>query len=102
MSFLKKLFGSKEQSGDPDGIYFYVLCENCGEKLRVRADKRHDLVRDYETGQLTWKKGIMDGRCFKTMYATVEFDASFRIQSQDLEGKGRFITKEEYLEGKEA
>jgi hypothetical protein len=98
VSFLKKLFqGKPKDEGDPDGIYFHVQCDNCGEKLRIRADKRHDLVRDYETGALTWKKEIMDGRCFRLMYAEVVFDSRYRIQSQEIEGQGHFITQEEFL-----
>ncbi len=97
MGILKRLFGARDQSGkDPDGIYFYVQCDHCGEKLRLRADKKYDLVRDYETGELTWKKEIMDGRCFRIMYAHVVLDPYFRIQSQEIEGQGRFITEEEY------
>jgi len=99
MSFLSKLLGTKEQEqqGDPDGIYFYVQCDNCGEKLRIRADKRHDLMRDYESGELTWNKEIMDARCFRIMYAQVTLDKKYRVQSQTIEGQGHFIIKEEFL-----
>jgi hypothetical protein len=97
VGILKRLFGAGGQSDrDPDGIYFYVQCDNCGEKLRLRADKKYDLARDYETGALTWKKEIMDGRCFRIMYAHVVLDSQFRIQSQEIEGQGRFITEEDY------
>ena len=97
MGILKRLFGAGDTSDkDPDGIYFYVQCDNCGEKLRLRADKKYDLARDYETGELTWKKEIMDGRCFRIMHATVVLDSRFRIQSQEIEGQGHFITEEEY------
>ena len=99
MSVLKKLLGwrgTAEQT-DPHGIYFYVQCENCGEKLRLRADKRHDLMRDYESGRLIWVKEIMDARCFQIMYARVVLDQKYRVQSQAIEGQGRFITEEEFL-----
>ena len=97
MGILRRLFqGGEKGDGDANGIYFYVQCDNCGEKLRVRADKRHDLVRDYETGSLTWKKEIMDGRCFRIMYAEVVFDSRYRVQSKEIEGKGHFISREEY------
>ena len=98
MGFLKKLFqGGNTDSGDPNGIYFYVQCDNCGEKLRLRADKRHDLLRDFETGGLNWNKEIMDGRCFRLMYARVVLDSRYRVQSQEIEGEGHFISQEEYL-----
>lgn len=99
MNVLGKLFGGqgKKKPADPQGIYFYIQCDNCGEKLRVRADKQHDLMRDYETGQLIWKKEVMDGRCFRIMYAHVVLDQQHRVQSQTIEGEGHFISEEEYL-----
>jgi hypothetical protein len=98
VGILKKLFqGGKKDSGDPDGIYFYVQCDNCGEKLRLRADKRHDLLRDFETGQLQWNKEVMDGRCFRIMYAHVVLDSSYRVQSPEIKGDGHFISEEEFL-----
>jgi len=96
MSFLGRLFGSKEGQEDPDGLYFYVRCDRCGEKLRIRADKRHDLMVDAEPGRYVWNKEIMDGRCFQLMYARVVMDKSFAVQSQSIDGQGRFITQEEY------
>lgn len=96
MSFLSKLFGSKEGRGDPDGLYFYVQCDRCGEKLRIRADKRHDLIQDHEKGTYAWHKEIMDGRCFQLMYAHVILDQGFSIREQSIEGQGHFISREEY------
>jgi hypothetical protein len=96
LSILDKLFGKRPKSADPDGIYFYIQCDHCGEKLRIRADRRHDLMRDYETGTLVWKKEIMDARCFRILYAQVEFDAKYRITSQQIEGEGHFISQEEF------
>ena len=62
MGFLEKLLGrgGEIQPSDPHGIYVYVQCDNCGEKLRIRADKRHDLMRNYQTDELIWKKEIME------------------------------------------
>jgi hypothetical protein len=96
MSFLSKLFGSKGGEGDSEGLYFYVQCDRCGEKLRIRADRRHDLTRDPEQGGYVWNKEIMDGRCFQLMYAHVVLDQSFAVQSQSIEGEGHFISQEEY------
>ncbi|MBN1247944.1 MAG: hypothetical protein JXC32_09830 [Anaerolineae bacterium] len=100
MGFFKKivdaLFGSAEgEIRDPDGIYLYVKCGRCGAPVRVRADKRHDLQRDYDTNELILHKEIMDGRCFSLMQATVRFAPNYRIVDQQLEG-GEFISWEEY------
>ncbi len=100
MGFLRKLweglFGSsKGEIRDPDGIYFYVRCARCGSPIRVRVDKRHDLMRDYDTGELTVNKEIMDGSCFSLIYASVRFDAAYRIVDKEITG-GEFITWEQY------
>ncbi len=94
---LRKLFvGSADgQLRDPDGIYFYVKCKKCGAPVRIRADKHHDLHRDYERGGYTLRKEIMDGACFSLIYATLHFDEVYRIVEQEIEG-GTFITWEEY------
>ncbi len=96
MGFLPRLGRDKGRPTDPDGIYFYVRCDHCGEKLRIRADRRHDLLEDYQTGTLVWKKEIMDSRCFRIMYATVVFGPGLRVQSQTVEGSGHFISQEEF------
>ena len=100
MNWLKKLktvlFGSPDQEiRDPDGIYFYVRCSRCGTPVRVRADKRYDLQRDYETGGYIFRKEIMDGGCFQLIHATVHFDAAYRPIEQKIEG-GEFITWETF------
>lgn len=100
MGFLRKLkdaiLGSQgEKTGDPDGIYLYVRCSKCGDTLRVRADKRHDLQRDYDTGEYVLHKEMMDNSCFNLMQATVRFDASYTIIAREIE-RGTFITRAEY------
>jgi hypothetical protein len=102
MGFFKKIwdaiFGSSEGGiRDREGIYFYVKCGKCGAPVRVRADKYHDLVRDYDTGEFEWNKGIMDGTCFNLMHASVRFDPSRRVIEKEIEG-GEFIDYEEYQE----
>jgi hypothetical protein len=100
MGFFKKimnaLFGASDQEiRDRDGIYLYVKCDKCGSPIRVRADKHHDLQRDYDTGEYVLNKEIMDGSCFSLIHATVRFDPGYRIVDREIEG-GEFITWEEY------
>jgi (2Fe-2S) ferredoxin len=98
MKLLKRLRGLVDGEGrsrDPDGIYFYVRCGRCGQKLKVRADRRFDLVRDLDEGGYVLHKEMMDGTCFSLMYATVRFDDDKRIVSQEIEG-GEFISEEEF------
>ncbi len=100
MGFLKKLkdaiLGSqRNRVRDPEGIYLYVRCNKCGDTLHVRADKRHDLQRDYDTGEYVLRKEMMDNSCFNLMQATIRFDASYEIIDREIE-RGTFITQEEY------
>jgi len=100
MGFLKKLgellFGSPNaEPRDPDGIYLYVKCAKCGAPIRIRANRHHDLLQDYDTGEYMLNKEIMDGSCFSLIYASVRFDAAYRIISQELRG-GEFIDWETY------
>ncbi len=105
MGFFKKIrdaiFGTPNVNvtgaKDPEGIYLYVKCNRCGAPIRVRADKRHDLQRDFDEGGYVLRKEIMDGTCFSLIHATVRLDPAYRIVDQEIEG-GEFITQEEYLE----
>jgi hypothetical protein len=94
---LRGLVGGEGRPRDPDGIYFYVRCGRCGQKLKVRADRRFDLVRDLDEGGYVLHKEMMDGTCFSLMYATVRFDEDKRIISREVEG-GEFISEEEFNE----
>ena len=103
MGFLKKLFGGGEQSPgeksskkyvDKQGVYFFVECDNCGARVRVRADKQHDLQN---TGDgYEWHKTIVDSRCFRRIQTVVQLDRSYQMVNHEISG-GRFMTEEEYL-----
>lgn len=96
MGFLKKLFGSGEPEKyvDKQGIYFYVECGNCGARVRVRADKQHDLQN---TGSgYEWHKTIVDSRCFRRIPTVVQLDANYQMVSHEISG-GRYMTEEEYV-----
>jgi hypothetical protein len=100
MGVLKKLgellFGSPQaEVRDADGIYLYVKCAKCGAPIRIRADRRNDLLRDFDTGEFTLNKEIMDGKCFSLIYASVRFDATYRIVDKEVRG-GEFIDWETY------
>ena len=96
MGFLKNLFGGKKKPQpyvDKNGIYFYVQVNNLDSRVKVRADKQHDLMAT-QNGYV-WHKTIVDSKYFRRMQATVHFDRNYNIISSDLEG-GSFITEEEY------
>ncbi len=95
MGFLKKLFstGKSKEYVDTRGLYFYAQCDQCGSRVRVRADKQNDLNRDGEG--FVWHKTIVDNRCFRQMPVVVHLDGNYRVRSQEIEG-GQFISKELY------
>ncbi len=99
MSWFKRLFAPKkagdEEIRDRDGVYLYVKCQRCGAPVMVRADKRFDFERNFDTGGYTWRKEIMDGTCFQLMYAEIEFDATWRVVRETIRG-GERITWETY------
>ncbi len=95
----KKLFSRfRPTIGEPHdahGLYFYLTCARCGAPVMIRADKRHDLQRDYENGGFLLRKEVMDSRCFTPFFVNVRLDASYHIIEQESEG-GNFITWAEY------
>lgn len=96
MGFLRRLFGGGEKksaSGDPQGVYFYVQCDRCGARVRLRADKQYDLNRTDEG--FVWHKTIVDSKCFRPIPAVVTLDHNYALVSVEIEG-GRFITQEEF------
>ncbi len=99
MNILKRLFGGGEPR-DPGALWLYVRCDYCKQKMKIRVDRRHDLLRDFESGGYKLNKEIMDGTCFSLMMARVHFDAGQKIISQELEG-GEFLTRKEFEQEEE-
>ena len=97
MGFLRKIFGGgddgKKEYVDKHGLYFYAVCDNCGAKVKIRADKQHDLNRT--ASGFVWHKTIVDNRCFRRMNAVVHLDGRYKMTNYEL-SNGRFISQEEY------
>ncbi len=96
---VRSLFGGSQEDAsvtqDRAGLYVYVKCGNCGAPVKVRADKRHDLMRDYERGGYVYRKEVMDGSCFRLFHFTIHFSNAYRVVDREITG-GEFITPEEY------
>lgn len=97
MSFLRKLFGSddskKKKSGDPEGFFVFVACDNCGAKVRLRIHRQYDLS---PTGDgYKWHKTIVDSRCFRQIPTVAHFDRGYNLVTADIQG-GHFISEEAY------
>lgn len=93
MGFLKRLFGGNQPYEDKQGIYLYVVCDNCGSRLQVRVDKQYDLNR--QEGGYVWHKSLVDGKCFRPMATTVAFDRNYELVEAEIEG-GRYVSQAEY------
>jgi hypothetical protein len=94
MNFLKRLFGPGEKAAvDADGIYFYVRCDHCDSKVRLRVHKTHDLNATDEG--YVWHKTIIDNRCFRPIPTVVHLDSHYNPTYHEIKG-GHYITAEEY------
>jgi hypothetical protein len=94
------LFGGGGSAGDPNAYWVYVQCAKCGEALKVRVDRRYDLMQEFEdqdrvSGYSLHKDIIGSNRCFQPIQVTQRLDAGHKVKSQEITN-GHFLTKEEY------
>jgi hypothetical protein len=98
MNWLRRLFGGADDPSD-QAIHLYVRCGHCGAPLHVRAHRFNDLAIEYDDGEgvagYRLRKEMMDGRCFRLMYADLAFDRNRHELSRTIEG-GEFISADEY------
>ena len=100
---LKSFFASSGSgSGDEDAAayWIYVQCAKCGEVLKVRVDRRYDLMQEFgETDRVSGyslhKDIIGSNRCFQAIHVDQRLDAGYKVKGQEITN-GRFLTKEEY------
>src|SRR5262249_39537217 len=81
-------------------LWIYVACGRCGEAIRVRADRRYDLVSEMrdpgESGPAyTLHKDIVGVRCFQRIAVELAFDQRLQTTERHIRG-GRWLTGEEY------
>jgi hypothetical protein len=100
MRWLTRLFTRRSRSESPPAIWIYVICSRCGEAIRVRADRRYDLVSEMrdpgETGPAyTLHKDIVGSGCFQRIAVDVAFDQRLQVIERRISG-GRWLTEEEY------
>jgi hypothetical protein len=94
------LSGGSAEAGDANAYWVYVQCAKCGEVLKVRVDRRYDLMQEFAdqdrvSGYSLHKDIIGSNRCFQPIHVTQQLDAGFKVKSQEITN-GRFLTKEEY------
>lgn len=100
MRWLRRLLTRRPRQAPQTAIWLYVACGRCGEALRVRADRRYDVVNTMlepgETGPAyTLHKDIVGAQCFQRISVEVEFDRRLQVSAQQVSG-GRWLTAAEY------
>ncbi len=97
MGFLKRLFGGSDSSGSDksgaDGIFLFVKCDNCDEKVRLFVHKSHEL--NPSNGGYIWHKTIVDSKCFRPIKTVVNFDSQYNVINSEIDG-AHYITHAEY------
>jgi hypothetical protein len=101
MRWLTRLFGRRPRQVSDAALWIYVRCRRCGEAIRVRADRRYDLVSEMrdpgEAGPAyTMHKDIVGERCFQRIAVDLAFNHRQQIVDQRITG-GEFLTEEQYL-----
>lgn len=110
MSIFKKLFGALLGGGKtPDSaggnaFWIHVQCNRCGEKIRVRVNREHDLSAEYDgsdqVSSYFTHKEIIGQNCFNRIQVDLTFDSRRRLTEQQIQG-GTFIAAEEYEQAPE-
>jgi hypothetical protein len=100
MRWLTRLFKRPAQAESASALWLYVACGRCGEAIRIRTDRRYDLVSEMrnpgEPGPAyTLHKDIVGAQCFQRVAVDVAFDHRLQVIERHISG-GRWLTEEEY------
>ena len=91
---LKNLFTMPDNSASKF-ITFNIICNKCGEEIKVRASKTSDISRVYEGeeapsgAEYFLRKEILGNKCNNLIYITVYFGPGYRVISREITG-GKF------------
>ena len=114
MGFLSNLFpniGKRQTKGKtgytttdgPHGLWFYVQCDKCGEKIAVRLRTTSEVQRregpdaDLGPGQYFVQKTIVGSQCYQRIEAMVDFDAKYNVVDAIID-HGKLITYKDFTE----
>lgn len=100
MSWMRRLFARRGRPERHTAFWLYVRCHRCGEAIRVRTDRRYDLVSELrdpgESGPAyTMHKDIVGDRCFQRISVDLGFDRGLQIVERHITG-GDFLSETEY------
>jgi hypothetical protein len=100
MRWLKRFFAPRRRQEPDTALWIYVRCQRCGEAIRIRADRRYDLVSEMrDPGEVgpayTVHKDIVGARCFQRIAVQLAFDPRLQLVEREIQG-GQFLTEQEY------
>jgi gamma-glutamylcyclotransferase (GGCT)/AIG2-like uncharacterized protein YtfP len=95
VGFLRKLLGGGGQSGDKDGMYFYVRSAGSGEVIKIRLHRFNDLSQvEGEQGYYV-RKVIVGEQSFERIEAEFYFDQQRKFTHADVSG-GTLVEEADY------
>lgn len=100
MRWLRRFFKRPSRQDSATAVWIYVVCGRCAEAIRVRVDRRYDLVSEMRDPEepgpaYTLHKDIVGVRCFQRIAVDVAFDQRVQMTERHISG-GRWLTEEEY------
>ena len=101
MRWLKRLFAPRASPASHGAFWIHVRCQRCREAIRVRVDRRYDLVSEMrdpgEPGPAyTVHKDIVGARCFQRIAVDLAFDTRLEVVERRITG-GEWLSEAEYV-----
>ncbi|MFQ3568715.1 MAG: hypothetical protein SNJ59_17140 [Aggregatilineales bacterium] len=99
MQFLRSLFGGgprpARQTGDPDGLYYFVRPHGCEEVVRVRINRNNDLsLTDDGSGYLVHKH-VRGVKCRQGVELDLYYNSKRQLVNAEVSG-GALVTEADY------
>ena len=100
MRWLRSLFARSPRQKADNALWLYLICDRCGEAIRVRVDRRYDVASNLldpgeEGPAYTVHKDVVGDRCFQRISVTLGFDRRMQIVERQIRG-GRLQTEAEF------
>lgn len=83
------------------GIWIYLQCDKCSEKIAVRLRTTSELQRregseaEQGPGEYFIQKTVVGSNCYQRIEATVDFDSRYNVVGSQVKN-GRLLTVAEY------
>ena len=100
MWWLRRLFARPARQEANNALWLYLICDRCGEAIRVRVDRRYDVASNLldpgeEGPAYIVHKDVVGDRCFQRISVTLGFDRRMQIVERQIRG-GRLQTEAEF------